>query len=230
MMTSSNGNSSALLAICAGNSPVTGEFPAQRPVTRSFDVFFDLRLNKRLSKQSWGWWFETPSHSLWRQCNVEYFSEQYTLIHGGLVAHTSVTIARIGSENGSLPVRPKSLPIVNWTPRNRHMSERWTIFIQKKYIWKCPLQYSDHIATTSMMLRGLIYLNFPWVSNVLKYLLDSRIFLWPLNISIAFHTIRLVYYVQIGHHKMACNTCLDHNILHKDISKWYKKWEVGVYV
>ena len=36
---------SALLAICAGNSPVTGEFPAQRPVTWSFDVFFDLRLN-----------------------------------------------------------------------------------------------------------------------------------------------------------------------------------------
>ena len=51
---------SALLAICAGNSPVPGEFPAQRPVTRSFDVFFDLRLNKRLSIQSWGWWFETP--------------------------------------------------------------------------------------------------------------------------------------------------------------------------
>ena len=42
---------SALLAICVGNSPVTGEFPAQRPVTRSIDVFFDLRLNKRLSKQ-----------------------------------------------------------------------------------------------------------------------------------------------------------------------------------
>ena len=41
---------SALMAICVGNSPVTGEFPAQRPVTRSFDVFFDLRLNKRLSK------------------------------------------------------------------------------------------------------------------------------------------------------------------------------------
>ena len=36
---------SALLAICVGNSPITGEFPAQRPVTRSFDVFFDLRLN-----------------------------------------------------------------------------------------------------------------------------------------------------------------------------------------
>ena len=61
---------SALLAICAGNSRVTGEFPAQRPVTRSFDVFFDLCLNKRLSKQWGGWWFEKPSCSLWRHCNV----------------------------------------------------------------------------------------------------------------------------------------------------------------
>ena len=60
---------SALLAICAGNSPVPGEFPAQRPVTRSFDVFFDLRLNQRLSKQSWGWWFETLPRSLWRHYN-----------------------------------------------------------------------------------------------------------------------------------------------------------------
>ena len=59
---------SALLALCVGNSPVTGEFPSQRPVTRSFDVFFDL--NKLLSKQSWGLWFETPSRSLWRHCNV----------------------------------------------------------------------------------------------------------------------------------------------------------------
>ena len=63
---------SALLDICAGNSPVIGEFPTQRPVTRSFDVFFDLRLNKRLSKQSWVWWFETPSRPLWRHCNDKY--------------------------------------------------------------------------------------------------------------------------------------------------------------
>ena len=52
-----------------GNSPVTGEFPSQRPVTRCFDVFFDLRLNKWLNEQSWGWWFEMPSRSLWRHCN-----------------------------------------------------------------------------------------------------------------------------------------------------------------
>ena len=59
---------SALLVICAGNSPVPGEFPTQRPVTRSFDVFFDLCLNQRLSKESWGWWFETLSCRLWRHC------------------------------------------------------------------------------------------------------------------------------------------------------------------
>ena len=63
------GTFSALLAICAGNSPVPGEFPTQRPVTRSFEIFFDLRLNKWLSKQWWGWWFETLSRPLWRHRN-----------------------------------------------------------------------------------------------------------------------------------------------------------------
>ena len=60
---------SALLSSCAGSSSVTGEFPSQRPVTRSLDVFFYLRLNKLFSKQSQGWWFETPSRPLRRHCN-----------------------------------------------------------------------------------------------------------------------------------------------------------------
>ena len=64
MMTSSNGN------IFRVTGPLCGEFTGHRwilrprPVTRMF--FFYLRLNKRLSKQSWGWWFETPSCPLWR--------------------------------------------------------------------------------------------------------------------------------------------------------------------
>ena len=62
MMTSSHGNLfSTLLALCEGNSPVTGEIPSQRTVTRSFDIFFDLRLNKRLRKTT-----ETPV--IWRHC------------------------------------------------------------------------------------------------------------------------------------------------------------------
>ena len=59
MMTSSNGNMFRVTGFCAGNSPVTagkspvtGEFQSHRPMTRSFDVFFDLRLNIRLSKQT----------------------------------------------------------------------------------------------------------------------------------------------------------------------------------
>ena len=70
MMTSSNGNFFRVTGPLCGEFTGPGEFPTQRPVMRSFDVFFDLRLNKRLSKQSWGWWFETPSWSLWRHCNV----------------------------------------------------------------------------------------------------------------------------------------------------------------
>ena len=71
MMTSSNGNIFRVTGPLCGEFTGPGEFPTQRPVTRSFDVFFDLRLNKRLSKQPWGWRFETLSWSLWRQCNVK---------------------------------------------------------------------------------------------------------------------------------------------------------------
>ena len=59
---------SALLTLCAGNSPVTSQFPTQKPV-RIFDIFFEMLFNKRLSKQSWGWWFETTTCSLCRHCN-----------------------------------------------------------------------------------------------------------------------------------------------------------------
>ena len=82
--TSSNGNMFRVTGFCAGNSPatagnspatagnspVTGDFSSHIPVTRSFDVFFDLRLNRQLSKQSRRRWFETPSRSLWRHCNM----------------------------------------------------------------------------------------------------------------------------------------------------------------
>ena len=68
-MTSSNGSIFRATCPCKGNPLVIGGFPSQRPVTRSLDVFFDLRLNKRLSKQSRRRWFKTPSHSLLRHSN-----------------------------------------------------------------------------------------------------------------------------------------------------------------
>ena len=64
MMTSSNGNIFRVTGhLCV---ELTGHFPSQRPVMRSLDVFFGLRLNRHLSQQWRRWWFETPSHPLWR--------------------------------------------------------------------------------------------------------------------------------------------------------------------
>ena len=70
MMTSSNGNIFRVTVHLCGNSPVSGEFPTQRPVTQKFDVFFDLRLEGRLSKHSWGWWLETPAWSHSRLAHI----------------------------------------------------------------------------------------------------------------------------------------------------------------
>ena len=71
MMTSSNGNIFRVTGPLCGEFTGPGEFPTQRSVTRSINVYFDLRPNKRLSKQSWGWWFETLSWCLWRHHNGE---------------------------------------------------------------------------------------------------------------------------------------------------------------
>ena len=71
MMTSSKWNHfPRYWPFVTGNSLLTGEFPSQRPVTWSFDVFFDLCLHKRLNKHLWGCIFEMPLCSLWRHCNV----------------------------------------------------------------------------------------------------------------------------------------------------------------
>ena len=70
MMTSSNGYIFCVTGLLRGDSTCNRWIPSQKPVTRSFDVFFDLRLNKRFSKQLRHRWFGTPSHSLWRHYNV----------------------------------------------------------------------------------------------------------------------------------------------------------------
>ena len=80
--------SSTLLALCEGNPPVTGEFPSQWPVTRIIDVFFNLRLNKRMSKQSRRRWFETPSRSWWRHYNGFVFECEQWLWWCGVIIST----------------------------------------------------------------------------------------------------------------------------------------------
>ena len=73
MMTSSNGN------IFRFTGHLCGEFTGSRGIPRTKASEAELwcvlwsASNKRLNKQSWGWWFETPSWSLWRHCNDELY-------------------------------------------------------------------------------------------------------------------------------------------------------------
>ena len=113
---------SALLALCVGNSPITGEFPAQRPVTRSFDVFFDLRLNKRLSKQSWGWRFETPSRPLWRHCNGRSKDQQWP-------SHTWSKDQASGAGTTSA-----------WSQGQQCPGHRWPVCIWSSSLYNRPLR------------------------------------------------------------------------------------------
>ena len=94
---------SALLAISVGNSTVPGEFPTQRPVTRSFDVFLNLRLNKRLSKQSRGCWLETLSRPLWRHRNV--VGENMNIIQKKHSAEPPCKVAFTGDRSSGQRIR-----------------------------------------------------------------------------------------------------------------------------
>ena len=109
---------------CAGNSPVTGEFPTRRPVTRSFYVFFDLRPNIRLSKQSGGWWFETPSVSLWRHCNAKFTN-----------CFTKLQSARPCSEQNFKTISQQS----NTLRANETFCKIWVKDIFQFYIKKAPI-------------------------------------------------------------------------------------------
>ena len=102
-MTSSNGNILRVTGFLCGSLTGPGEFPTQRPVTWSVDGFLDLRPNKRLSKQTGGWWFETPSWSLWRQCNGGFRCKH--------ICVGNLTI--IGSDNGLSPGRRQAIFRIN---------------------------------------------------------------------------------------------------------------------
>ena len=70
MMTSSSGNIFRVTGLLCGEFTGHRRISSQKASNADFDALFDLRLFKRLSKQSWGWWFETPSRPLWRHSKV----------------------------------------------------------------------------------------------------------------------------------------------------------------
>ena len=125
---------------CAGNSPVTGGFPTQRPVTRSFDIFFDLRLNKRLSKQCWGWWFETLSRPLKLHCNDHQTFVLLLWTNDAIIG--IIELVKIGSGNGFLFDDTKPLPEPMLT------NHQWgsMTFIWEKNLKKYPSHQSLDLA------------------------------------------------------------------------------------
>ena len=144
----------ALLSLCAGNSPVTGEFPVQRPVTQSFDVFFDLRLNKRLSKQSLGWCLETPSRSSWRQCNA--FSIQ--LYHIAVIQTMALPI-NFATDPGILLLQCQwsDATEVLWLIISCRYQFGWIHTIHLRIIFNVPsLGIGHHRTSTSEVTKELV--------------------------------------------------------------------------
>ena len=127
-----------ILALWNGNLPVTGEFPA--PVTRTFDVFLDLCLNKRLSKQSRGWWFDTSSPSLWRHRNVTCI-----VLYSGLRCRQ---ISTITSRINSIWIAFRA---VYWDQRQKNLKAQLTDPMREKDL-TCvfPLQITNNAPTCFM--------------------------------------------------------------------------------
>ena len=134
-------NFCALPALCAGDSPVAGEFPSQKPVTRSFGVFFHLCLNKRLSKQLWGWWFETPSGSLWRHCDVTSVTATWTMVFGCELSYRRTLLALVISRPDMAPsvlvtgqeVRASFILFVNFANRSKNQLNNSQTFEKCQY-------------------------------------------------------------------------------------------------
>ena len=130
MMTSSNGNIFRVSGHLCGEFTGPGELPTQRPVAQSFDVFFDLRLNKRLSKQSWGWSFDMLSYPLWRHCNVLILKRQEGKEPRGPFQIAGGHIMAKGSSLGAQAQASRQPDLTNTTPCKLQNSSQWSGFYQ----------------------------------------------------------------------------------------------------
>ena len=141
IMTSSNGNIFRVTGPLWGESTGRWWILSQRPVTRSFYVFFDLHLNKRLNKHLIRRWFETSSRSLWRYCH-----EWSRVMH----------YAIIGSDNGLSQGFNQATFLISaclWliAPQiSVKFESKYHHCLTKRWTWKCSLQKGDHFVSVSM--------------------------------------------------------------------------------
>ena len=144
-------------------------------MTRSFYVFFDLRLNERLSKHSWGWWFETPSRSLWRHfmktgngCHSQHFTciDTRCIFSGEWVLQTK-SLQRIFVAE---PL-PKSMTTGD---KNAHQRENYQgCFIQIKYWFFIVVKlFYAYLNCTNLWSQESSPVKMR--QNLLRYLLSNR--------------------------------------------------------
>ena len=153
MMTSSNGNIFRATGPLCGEFTGPGKFPTQRPVTRSFDVYFDLRLNKRLSKQPWGWWFETLSWSLWRHRNGKWNLLQWR--------HVNVMASQITGRSTVCPTDWSS-----WEQR-KHKSSALLTLCEEPPVTS---SYGGHGGSFQSYIHMKIHVNCRFPNEVKKFL------------------------------------------------------------
>ena len=113
-MTPSNGNIFRVTGHLCGEFTGPRWIPHTRPVTRSFQVFFDLCLNKPLSKQSWGWWFETLSRPFWCHCNEKWTQQNFAHILWDILQIEALKCIEIDTSYITPLAHPASITAGKW--------------------------------------------------------------------------------------------------------------------
>ena len=161
---------SASLALCVGNSAVTNEFPSQRPVTRSFDVFFDLHMRKNNNKQSRRRWFETPScSSVW--CFLyEYYCILIRISLKFVLKGLMENMSSFGSGNGLAPSPTHCTPVMSYndTDLGQHWPRWWFVTWMHQAITWTSVHQSGPVTFTSWQFHRKCsrYLFLIWVWNL----------------------------------------------------------------
>ena len=175
---------SALLAFNAGNSPVTGEFPAQRPVMRSFDVLFDLRLNQQLSKQRKRRWFEMQSRLLWRHCNAvikheaqcyskdshDFFEVSFDYCH-----YDDVTMGGMASQITSLTIVYST--VYSGADERKHQSSASLAFVRGFHRGPVNSPHKWPVTQKLFPFDDVIMINFEYASigkTILHQMVDAK--------------------------------------------------------
>ena len=204
--------------IYAGNSTATREFLSQSPVTRGFDVFFDLRQNKRLSKQSLGWWFETRSTPFLRHCNgflfichwwYEEFGVRSRYLRQGLVitSHNLLWYAITYPCLRFLLMMPKSSYIININLNlcRLHITVYIYIVLPFNFNWTIDSIYNSTSCEDLHIVCFMYHDVFKWLTVACTRYLGARInhskgiWILPLSISnilhIAMITLHIFWYI-----------------------------------